>query len=141
MGKQPGNSRGFALLECLICSAILVAMVGGLCVFAQADTASRREGYRQAAIALARAEMACLQEQGGTGELVAGSKDWLGDADMLVQNGGHFAVRAEVQNDAQPGVYRVGITVSWQAHREQGELTFHGCVVQHIYSEPDAWGS
>ncbi len=141
VGFRSGNSRGFALLECLICSAILVAMVGGLFVFAQAEIVSQHEGYRQTAIALAYGEMSYLQEQADTGKLLPGKKGWLGKEDMLDQNGGRYTVQAEVKKDTVPGAWESVITISWQAYQDKGEMTFHGWVVHHVQYDPDALGS
>lgn len=126
--RTRNREAGFIWLESVLCGCLLLAMLGCLGLYVQAQRMEQQTGARMQAMALAQSELAYMQAAAAEQTLTPGQYNWLGAADWLELDGRSYQVQAKVQAEAA-GNYQVEVTVNWQNAGTVGSFTTTGEVM------------
>lgn len=128
--KGRNEEKGFVLLEVVLLSMIILAMVANIAVFEKANTVKIVNGTRTKAIYMVQEEFAYLEEKAALRNLQAGTYAWLGKSDRLQENQEKFSVQAEVSAETAD-VYHANVKATWQNGKHQGTVTMEREIVSH----------
>ena len=128
--KKRRQECGFLLLEVLLVAGILAAGSSVLLLYRQGAVYEREACLQEAALYLAKEEMAVLEHRFAAGKLVPGSYPWLGRGDAGREHVS-FAVRAEVLPLSGPEGCKVVVAVHWPGRQGEKSLQLEREVYNH----------
>ena len=131
-GRELTGEResGYFLAEVLVLSLLLAALAGGLLVYAQARTASSRDGCRMQAAYLAQLQIAAAERRMDREHKLEGkSLPWLGKADDLTLDGNLFQVDSELAPCPEGAL--LCVTVSWEQTGKKQQLQLERVIARH----------
>lgn len=124
------KQQGYILLEVVVLSVVVMAMAASLMLFRQAQVVMQQDSVRLAGVFLAQEEFARLEGAMDRDRLQEGQYGWLGEGQLLRQENGSFAVKAEVRAETV-AIWRVQVRVDWQVSGRSGELVYERLLCRH----------
>ena len=128
-GAAEGEA-GYFLAEVLVLSLLLVALAGGLLIYAQARTASSRDGCRMQAAYLAQLQLAAAARQMDREHKLEGEcLPWLGAEEDLTLDGHRYQVDSELSPCPEGAL--LSVTVSWEHTGGKQQLRLERMIARH----------
>lgn len=130
MLRKYKNEKGFALLETIVLSFILVGLSAVVYSFHTAVKTEKILNTRAQALYLAEEEFAYLLDKREKGELHEGNYDFLGETTEL--NNVKFNVNADVKKDLNHNILTAKVTVKWNVFQKERELKLERLIVKRF---------